>query len=139
MGRRAGRRRRIPEFFSDLLAFFRLQGEQAATTFSQLVTPPRDILERHGIDPRAMRDPDAYIDSKALVQLLEYCSRAFNDPLFGLRLGDFQDPDTFGAIATLCRSASSFREALGCFIDYIPVMHCPTVALELVEGPELTE
>ncbi len=100
---------------------------------------PRDILERHGIDPRAMRDPDAYIDSKALVQLLEYCSRAFNDPLFGLRLGEFQDPDTFGAIATLCRSASSFREALGCFMDYIPVMHCPTVALEMVEGPELTE
>jgi AraC-like DNA-binding protein len=113
------------------------------TGFSELVrglgADPRDILERHGIDPRAMRDPDAYIDSKALVQLMEHCSRAFNDPLFGLRLGDFQDPDTFGAIATLCRSASSFREALACFIDYIPVVHCPLVAMELVEGPEITE
>ena len=113
------------------------------TGFGELVrglgADPRAILERHGIDPRAMRDPDAYIDSKAQVQLMEHCARSFNDPLFGLRLGEFQDPDTFGAIATLCRSAASFREALACFIDYIPVVHCPLVSMELAEGREITE
>jgi len=32
---------------------------------------PRAILERHGIDPRTIRDPDAYIDSKSLVDVLQ--------------------------------------------------------------------
>lgn len=100
---------------------------------------PRRILERHGIEPRAMRDPDAYIDSRALVELLEHCSHSFNDPLFGLHLGQYQEPDVFGAIATLCRSASSFREALQAYVDYIPVVHCPLVALEIHEGAQTTE
>ena len=30
---------------------------------------PRRMLERHDIDPRAMRDPDSYVDSKAIVEL----------------------------------------------------------------------
>ncbi|HSW11997.1 MAG TPA: AraC family transcriptional regulator ligand-binding domain-containing protein [Solimonas sp.] len=100
---------------------------------------PREIFERHGIDLRAMRDPDLYIDSKALVELLEHCSLSFNDPLFGLRLAQAQEPDLFGSVAALCRSAATFREALRSFIDFIPVVHCPMVVLELVEGRETAE
>jgi AraC-like DNA-binding protein len=100
---------------------------------------PRPILERHAIDPRAVRDPDSYVDSRAVVGLLEHCSRSFNDPLFGLRLAQFQDPDVFGSVAALCRSASTFREGLRCFADFIPVVHCPLVVLEVLESKDTTE
>lgn len=100
---------------------------------------PRRMLERHDIDPRAMRDPDSYVDSQAIVELFEDCSHAFNDSLFGLRLAQFQDPDVFGSVATLCRSASSFREALHCYTTYIPVAHCPLVTLDIEEGREIAE
>lgn len=113
------------------------------TGFGELVremgADPRGILERHAIDPRAIRDPDSYVDSKSVVGLLEDCSRAFNDSLFGVRLAQFQEPDVFGSVATLCRSATTFREALRCFVDFIPVVHCPLVVLDVVEARDTAE
>jgi AraC-like DNA-binding protein len=113
------------------------------TGFSDLVrnlgADPRWILERHGIDPRVIRDPDSYIDCKSLVDVLEYCSLSFNDALFGLRLAQNQEPDVFGCVAALCRAASSFREGVNSFIDYIPVVHSPVTVLELVESRETAE
>jgi len=100
---------------------------------------PRAILERHGIEPRALRDPDTYIDAQSVVDLLEYCSTSFNDSLFGLRLAQLQEPDVFGSVAALCRSAASFREAIGSFIDFIPVVHSPVALLELAEGSQTVE
>lgn len=38
------------------------------------------------MDPRTIRDPDHYIDCKSLVDVFEYCSTLFDEPLFGLRL-----------------------------------------------------
>lgn len=113
------------------------------TGFGDLVrklgADPRAILERHGIDPRAMRDPDSYIDTQSVVDVLEYCSTSFNDSLFGLRLAQLQEPDVFGSVAALCRAASSFREAIGSFIDFIPVVHSPVAVLELAEGSQTVE
>ena len=113
------------------------------TGFSGLVrnlgADPRDILERHGITPRAIHDPDFYIDCKALVDTLEYCSRSFNDPLFGLRLAQLQEPDVYGSVAALCRAAATVRDGVKCFIDYIPVVHSPVVIMELAEGKEIAE
>jgi AraC-like DNA-binding protein len=100
---------------------------------------PRPILQQHGIDPRIIHDPDAFIDSKALVEVLEYCSTSLRDPLFGLHLAEHQQPDVYGSVAVLCRAASTMREAIGCFIDYIPVIHSPVPSLELAEGPDTTE
>ncbi|PPE74396.1 AraC family transcriptional regulator [Solimonas fluminis] len=113
------------------------------TGFGELVRglgmDPRPILERYHIDPRSLRDPDAYIETKSLVDMLEYCSVSFNDPLFGLRMAQFQDPDVFGSVASLCRSASTFREAVESFINFIPVVHSPVAVLELAEGRETSE
>jgi AraC-like DNA-binding protein len=113
------------------------------TGFADLVrnlgADPRLILERHNIDPRAMRDPDFYIDTKSLVDVLEHCSTSFNDSLFGLRLAQRQEPEIFGSVATLCRAASSVKEALESFIDYIPVVHSPMAVLELAERKDITE
>ena len=100
---------------------------------------PRAILERHGLDPRAVLDPDYYIDCKTLVDVLEYCSDRFNDPLFGMRLAQLQEPDVFGSVTALCRAAPTFRTALESLIEYIPVAHSPVTVLEMAEGQQTVE
>jgi len=111
--------------------------------FPQLVRKmggdPRRILEHHGVHPQSIRDPDSYIECQSLVDVLEHCSNVFNDPLFGLRLAQQQNPDVFGCVTALCRAASSFREAIKSFIEYIPVIHSPVPVIELVEGTEIAE
>jgi AraC-like DNA-binding protein len=100
---------------------------------------PIAILERHGINPQFVRDPDHFVDCKSVVDLFEYCSSSLNDPLFGLHLAKIQNPDVFGCVAALCRAAATVRESIVSFIDYIPVVHAPDVVLELVEGAETAE
>ena len=91
------------------------------------------------MDLRTIRDPDSYIDVKSLADVFEYCSALFNDPLFGLRLAERQEPDIYGCVTALCRAASCFREAIDGFINYIPVFHAPLTVMELVEGRETAE
>lgn len=100
---------------------------------------PVSLLERHDIDPHCIRDPDHFIDCKSFVELFEYCSSALNDPLFGLQLAQVQNADVFGSVSALCRAASTVREAVNSFIEFIPVMHAPDTLLELVEGAETAE
>jgi AraC-like DNA-binding protein len=100
---------------------------------------PRRILEHHGLDPQSIRDPDSYIDCQSLVDVLQYCSTQFNDPLFGMHLAQQQNADVFGCVTALCRAAANFREAIKGFIEYIPVIHSPVPVLELVEGTETAE
>jgi len=113
------------------------------SSFSELTrhlgADPRRILEHHGIDPRALRDPDFYIDCKSLVDIFEYCSSSFNDSLFGLHLAQMQDPDVYGCVTALCRAASTVREGVQSFVNYMPVAHAPALAIQLVEGREVAE
>ena len=92
----------------------------------------RRLLERHDIDPFSLRDPDHYIDCQSYVNLLEDCSSLLNDPLFGLRLAQAQEPDVYGCVTALCRASSTVREAIDCLIRYIPVTHSPAAMQELV-------
>jgi AraC-like DNA-binding protein len=105
----------------------------------QLGGDPRRILERHGMDSESIRDPDYYIECQSLVDVLEYCSTLFNDPLFGLRLAQHQDPEVFGCVTALCRAAPTLRAAIASFIEYIPVVHSPVIMIELVEGKDTSE
>ena len=99
----------------------------------------RNILERHDLDGGTIRDPDSHIDCKSLADVFEYCSVLFDDPLFGLKLAHLQEPDVFGCVTTLCRSAPTFGEAIKNWIDFIPVTHSPVAVLELAEGKETVE
>ena len=100
---------------------------------------PRSILERYGLDPRAIVDPDSYVDCRSFVDIFEYCAGLFEDRLFGLRLARVQDPDVLGCVVTLCRAAPTVRDALLCFIKYIPVVHSPGAIVELLEGNDIAE
>lgn len=99
----------------------------------------RGILERHDIDARTIRDPDAHIDCKSLADVLEYCGTLFDDRLFGLKLAQSQDADVFGCVTALCRAAPNFGEAIRSYIEFIPVAHSPVAILELIEGKETAE
>jgi len=109
------------------------------TLVRQLGGDPRSILERHGMDARDIRNPDDYMNCQSLVDVFEYCSTALNDPLFGIRMAQQQDPDVFGSVTALCRAAPTFRDAVNCFIEYLPVAHSPATILELVEGDDVAE
>jgi len=100
---------------------------------------PVPMLERHGLDLQVIRDPDHFVDCKAVIDLLEYSSTTLQAPLFGVQLAQCQDPEVFGCVATLCRAAPTVREAVASFIEYIPIVHSPEAMLELVEGRETAE
>jgi AraC-like DNA-binding protein len=95
---------------------------------------PQRILDRHGIDMRALSDPDSYVGAQALVDAFEYCSELFDDPLFGLHLAQEQDAEVFGCITALARSAADFRTAITALTEYLPIVHSPEAAPELLEG-----
>jgi AraC-like DNA-binding protein len=100
---------------------------------------PRRILERHGIEPAAMSDPDQYIDRTSFVGTLEYCSTFFNDPLFGLRLAETQQADIYGCVTALSRAAPHVREGLHAFIDYFPVAHSQEGSSEIAIQGNMAE
>jgi AraC-like DNA-binding protein len=100
---------------------------------------PVGILERHGLDARAISDSDQCIDCSVMAEVFEYCSTALDDPLFGLRLAQMQDPDVFGCVFALCRNAPTFAESMRNFIEYIPIIHSPNSLIELKEAEETAE
>jgi AraC-like DNA-binding protein len=100
---------------------------------------PRSVLERHDIDPLAFDDPDHHLDCTTAVELVEYCSRRFEDSLFGLHLAEQQDPDVFGCATTLARAAPTLREGLQGFVAYVPVSASPECEMELVTGRDVAE
>lgn len=97
------------------------------------------ILGRNGIEVRALCDPDSHVAAQALVDTFEYCSELFDDPLFGLHFALQQDAEVFGCITALARAADDLRTALGALIDYLPIIHSPEAAPELVEGAASAE
>lgn len=99
----------------------------------------RGIVERHGMDPRVLADPESLIAPSQLADTFEYCSTLFDDPLFGLHIATIQDPEVFGCVTALCRAAPTFRAGVRCLIDYLPVVHAPDCEVVLIEGRETAE
>lgn len=105
----------------------------------ELGIDPTRVLERHEIDPREILAPDHFIDCRAFTGILEDCSQRLNDSLFGLRLATLHEPDVYGCVIALCRAASTLRQAIQSFIDYIPITHSPACMQELVESEHTAE
>jgi len=99
----------------------------------------RGIVERHGMEARVLTDPESLITPQQMADTLEYCSTLFDDPLFGLHMATVQDPEVFGCVTALCRSAPTIRAGIRCLIDYLPVVHAPDCEVVLIEGRETAE
>lgn len=100
---------------------------------------PEAILDGQGLDPHLFDDPDNTLECIAAVDLLAYCSRSLNAPLFGMLLAAQQDPEVFGCALTLAQAAPDMRQALQSLVDYIPVSASPECELELVETGSAVE
>ena len=98
----------------------------------------RQLLNHYGISAEPGGEEE-FVELKALAELLEGCARSLGDPLLGLHLAAVQEPDMFGCATALCRAAPSLREAITGLIEFLPVIHCPELLLELVEGRATTE
>lgn len=111
--------------------------------FSELVArlggDHHSLLEHHEISPRMMEDQECFLDCRAMVELFEHCASRFNEPLFGLHLAQLQGPTMYGVVAALCGAAPDLREAIRCFVDYIPIIHSSESVLELVESQDVAE
>jgi len=99
----------------------------------------RKILEHQGIDPLVFEDSDNDIECIAAVDLLQYASRHLSSPLFGLLLAEQQDPEVFGCVMALARSAPNLRLALQSLIDFVPVSASPECELEMVISRQVVE
>jgi len=109
------------------------------TIINRLGGDPRTLLERFGIDPWLARDPDHYIRISSMVELLQHCSQSFEEPIFGCRLAQLQEPDVYGCVTALCRAAPNLHESLNRFIDFIPVVHSPNTEIRLHINTEVTD
>jgi AraC-like DNA-binding protein len=99
----------------------------------------RGIVERHGLEARVLTDPESLIAPQQLADVFEYCSTLFDDPLFGLHIATMQDPEVFGCVTALCRSAPTVRAGIRCLMEYLPVIHAPDCEVVLIEGRETAE
>lgn len=100
---------------------------------------PHRILHRFGLEPHTLATPDDLIACQQMVDMFEYCSNVFDDPLFGLRLGAMQDAEVYGCVTAVCRASPDLRAALHCLVDYLPVAHSPDAAIELAEHSDTAE
>jgi AraC-like DNA-binding protein len=98
-----------------------------------------DVLERHGIDPAAIQDADFAIRCTSAAAILDYCSCAFNDRLFGLRLGENLHGDVYGALTAYARVAPDMEAAIKVLLEYMPVIYCPQADVEFVTAGEIAE
>ncbi|WP_159978216.1 MULTISPECIES: AraC family transcriptional regulator [unclassified Novosphingobium] len=121
-------------------------GQVRAANFAGLVglarshgRDARGIVERHGMEARVLIDPESLIAPQQVADTLEYCSALFDDPLFGLHMATMQDPEVFGCVTALCRSAPTVRAGIRCLIDFLPVVHAPDCEVVLIEGRETAE
>lgn len=99
----------------------------------------RGIVERHGLEARVLTDPESLIAPQQLADVFEYCSTLFDDALFGLHIATMQDPEVFGCVTALCRSAPTVRAGIRCLMEYLPVIHAPDCEVVLIEGRETAE
>ena len=52
------------------------------------------------------------LTNEQIADVFEYCATVFDDPLFGLHMATTQDPEVFGCVTALCRSAPTIRAGI---------------------------
>jgi AraC-like DNA-binding protein len=107
--------------------------------FEALGGRPEAVLEASGLSVASLRNPESHLSVRTVVEALEYCSASLDDELFGLQLAHHQNPNIFGCVGLLCRSAPSVKASLEAVARYFPVFHAPDGSFELLEGQGAAE
>lgn len=99
----------------------------------QLGSDPAQMLSRHRISVTTLKDEDALLPFRTVIQLLEASARETSCHDFGLRLAARQDISVLGPLAIVMRNALTVRHALEDISRYLFVQS-PGLALSLKEG-----
>lgn len=71
--------------------------------------------------------------------MLEDCRFRFDDPLFGLEFAAAQDPDIFGTVMMLARTAPNVASAIQVFTERLPKVVSPDGYAETVQSSDIAE
>jgi AraC-like DNA-binding protein len=88
------------------------------------------LFERMGVDPSGLDNPDARIDHRRYVELLESAARVSHDETLGLRLGYQQPLSSLGTLSNVLLGATDIKSAIQAVITHLP-MHQEGARLEL--------
>src|ERR1700751_6089680 len=78
----------------------------------------KPMIERHGLDPLTALDSAYAICFTSAAAILDECSRAFDDPLFGLRLAENLQAEVYGALTSYARVAPDMRQAIAVLFEF---------------------
>lgn len=115
----------------------------------QLVEPLVDWLAEHGHDAAALlrqaglkppgkSDPARMVPLRAYVDLLERAAAATGQPHLGLRLAQFDEPGTVGALGYLFMSATSLLDAFEGFCGHLDALQEGTSNRLMIAGDTVT-
>lgn len=93
------------------------------------------IMRDVGIDPAALRTPEAVIDYGAFCELLQRCAIRWDLPDLGLRMIRYQQIDVLGPVSLLTRMELSLRSALNALSENL-VIHANAMVVVLDEPAE---
>lgn len=83
---------------------------------------PEDVLQRFGISPASLDDPDNYVSYSAMARVMEYCAERLDQPHFGFELAKIQSPDATGQLAALLLAAPTVGEGITLVTRYMAVL-----------------
>ncbi len=93
------------------------------------------LLAAHGFTLHSDDDLERHVSYGDFIRLLEDCAATLRCPDFGLQLGQAQDLNVLGPVATIARHSSNVAGAVIATAKYLSY-HTPGAAVELVMGCE---
>lgn len=94
----------------------------------------RALLRAVRIPPQALRDAEAFVPFRAMLELLELSAEALGCKDFGLRLATQQDMDIFGPLSLAAQNCETIGDALACIQHYFHT-HNPGLEISLQPAP----
>lgn len=71
-----------------------------------------------GIDPNAVKDPEARIGTQRFVDLLDYCNKLRDSGDFSIQVGRYFHPGMFHALGYAMMTSSTLKDALARIVTY---------------------
>ncbi|HEY8287927.1 MAG TPA: AraC family transcriptional regulator ligand-binding domain-containing protein, partial [Acetobacteraceae bacterium] len=94
-----------------------------------------EALNRAGLQPGDMTDPDRRVPLLRYLELLEVCADLLGDPQFGLKFGAQYEPRHAGVVGNVALASRTLGEAFEMIGRYLPTMVDATVhGMEIDDG-----
>ena len=99
---------------------------------------PKPLLAQHNITLEQIKQDDAWLDQKSVINLYEHTAYQAKCPDLGLRISKHQDISILGILGLIMQSASSMRDVIDYTSDFL-FLHGPGLSISLNEQSPLFE